>query len=138
VLTKATVVLGVTFLVNTTLLAWLGARPGTESVVDRNPVEAAPLPPGGGPGTDGSGGMPPPGSLTTDGAGEMGTVAPGSDAALPVDLDLPSGESTAVVEIPAVTDDVPAPGGADAPPAAGDGVAPAGAAADTDAPPSAQ
>ncbi len=95
VLTKATVILGVTFLVNTTLLAWIGAQRQSTSVVVRNPVEATypaagmPVPPDGG-------AMPVEGPIESAAAPSDSGAAPaaGTDAAAPA-------SEVPVVEIPA-------------------------------------
>jgi len=109
VLTKATVILGVTFLVNTTLLAWMGARRTPMSVVDRNPVAAPAAPMGAMPGGAGQG--PGPEAMPVEspmpGAEDMAPVDFGGDAAMDVDLGAPAAEAVPVVEIPGA--DAPAP-----------------------------
>ncbi len=95
VLTKSTVILGTIFLVNTTILAYLGKmQDGPKSVVDDYaiPAAAAAMPMGGT--------MPTPdfsGSL-----GEVAPVAPAGDMPAPVVPAVPA-EAAATVEVPAPT-----------------------------------
>lgn len=95
-LTKTTVILGIIFLVNTTLLAMLGAGGGSQSVADKVPAQSAPVtgsgvPPAEGPAAGPSGRAPitvPAGDAAPVGAPEAAApaeapAAPAADAATP-------------------------------------------------------
>jgi protein translocase SecG subunit len=94
VLTRATVVLAIVFLVNTTLLAWLGSRSGGSSIMDGTVVPPA------GPAPAEQAGMQPEQPMEPLAPMEVAPV----DVGQPVEVDAP-----AVPDAPVVPAAVPAP-----------------------------